>query len=170
MTSGPKHEVRAEQPYVAIPTKVTPREWGKAAALVTEVQDWLGAKCLSPAGPPFFRYWVIGGGDREHIMEVGAPVNGVPVGDGRVVPGTLPGGDYVTLVHKGDPERIDGAHEVLQDWAAGQGLAWIHRGTGANEVWGGRFEFYLSDPVRARKDACEVEIAYLVRNADTCAG
>jgi len=166
MTSGPKHEVRAEKPYVAIPTKVTPRQWGKAATLVTEIQDWLRGKGAAASGPPFFRYWVIGGGHREHIMEVGAPVSGELDGDGRVVQGFMPAGDYVTLVHTGNPERIDGAHTRLQDWAADRGLAWMNRGEGENEVWGGRFEFYLSDPVRTDKDACSIEIAYLVHGAE----
>ncbi|MFD0774946.1 AraC family transcriptional regulator [Streptomonospora algeriensis] len=166
MTSGPRHEVRAEQPYVAIPAKVTPREWGKAAALVTDVQDWLRGTGVAAAGPPFFRYWTIGGGDREHILEVGAPVDEAVPGDGRVVPGSVPAGDYVTLVHTGDPERIDGAHSRLQAWAAEQGFTWMNRGEGNSEVWGGRFEFHLNDPVRTRRDACSVEIAYLVRSTD----
>jgi hypothetical protein len=37
MSNEPKVEVRAEQPYVAIPIKVTLREWGMANALVGEV-------------------------------------------------------------------------------------------------------------------------------------
>ncbi|GAA4918857.1 GyrI-like domain-containing protein [Streptomonospora salina] len=166
MTSGPRHEVRAEQPYVAIPAKVTPRERPKAAALVTEVQDWLHGAGVSAAGPPFFRYWTIGGGEREHILEVGAPVGEPVPGDGRVVAGSVPAGDYVALVHTGDPERIDGAHARLQSWASDRGLAWMNRGQGGNEVWGGRFEFYLDGPVRARGHDCSVEIAYLVRGAD----
>lgn len=166
MTSGPRREVRAEQPYVAIPAKVTPREWGKAAALVTEIQDWLRGAGVATAGPPFFRYWTIGGGDREHILEVGAPVGEAVPGDGRVVAGSVPAGDYVVLVHTGDPERIDGAHSHLQSWTRGQGLTWMNRGEGSSEVWGGRFEFYLNDPVHTRRDACSVEIAYLVHGTD----
>ncbi|WP_186356758.1 AraC family transcriptional regulator [Streptomonospora sp. PA3] len=169
MTSEPgyeaRYEVRAEQPYVAIPAKVTTREWEKAAALVTEVRHWLSGKGIAAAGPPFFRYWVIGGGDREHILEVGVPVDDTVRGDGRVIAGCIPAGDYVALVHDGAPERIDGAHARLQEWAAERGLAWVNRGEGRSEVWGGRFEFYLTDPVRARRDACSIEIAYLVRGA-----
>jgi hypothetical protein len=37
MIGEPKVEVRAEQPYVAIPIKTTLREWGRANALVGEV-------------------------------------------------------------------------------------------------------------------------------------
>lgn len=169
MASGPKQEVRAEQPYVAIPAKVTPREWSKAAALVTEVRDWLRSKDLAASGPPFFRYWVIGGGDREHIIEVGAPVGTTVAGEGRVVAGSVPAGAYATLVHTGDPERIDGAHTRLQGWAAEHGLAWVDRGEGDNRVWGGRFEFYLSDPVQTPKAECSVELAYLVRTAEPAA-
>ncbi|MDA0564619.1 GyrI-like domain-containing protein [Streptomonospora sp. S1-112] len=162
MTAGPRHETRAAQPYVAIPAKVTGR--GRAAALVAEVQEWLRRRGVGAAGPPFLRYWVIGQGDREHIIEVGAPVREqVPVeGDGRVVAGFIPEGSYVTLAHTGDPERIDTAHALLQDWASGQGLAWVNRGEGPNQVWGGRFEFLLSAPVGA-SGPCSVEISYLVR-------
>ncbi|MBX9390145.1 AraC family transcriptional regulator [Streptomonospora nanhaiensis] len=164
MSAGPRHETRAEQPYVAIPAKVTGR--GRAAALVAEVQEWLHRRGVGAAGPPFLRYWVIGGGGREHIIEVGAPVRGhVAVeGDGRVVAGSIPGGSYVTLAHTGDPERIDTAHARLQDWASGQGLTWDNRGEGPTQVWGGRFEFLLSGLAGAA-GPCSVEISYLVRPA-----
>lgn len=44
MISEPKVEVRAEQLYVAIPIKVTLKEWGRANALVGEIFEWLSQK------------------------------------------------------------------------------------------------------------------------------
>ncbi|GAA1781040.1 GyrI-like domain-containing protein [Streptomonospora arabica] len=167
MTDVPRHEVLTEQPYVAIPTKVTTREWGKAAALVTEVRDWLRGNGIPAAGPPFFRYWVVGGGEREHILEVGTPIGEPVAGDGRVVPGVIPGGEYALLSHIGDPERLDAAHAQLRSWAAEHDLTWMKRGQGDSEVWSGRFEFYLTSPVRNLGAACSVELAYLVRDAES---
>jgi effector-binding domain-containing protein len=106
MIGEPKVEVRAEQPYVAIPIKTTLREWGRANALVGEVFEWLGQKGVEPAGPPFFRYWVIGDLDNKFEIEVGVLVRSAVSGDGRVISGSVPGGSYATLVHTGQPDRL----------------------------------------------------------------
>jgi hypothetical protein len=91
MSNEPKVEVRAEQPYVAIPIKVTLREWGMANALVGEVIGWLGQRGLALSGAPFFRYWVIGDMDEKFVIEVGVPVESAVPGDGRVIAGSIPG-------------------------------------------------------------------------------
>lgn len=71
MTGEPKVDVRAEQPYVSIPNKTTLKEWGRANALVGEVFGWLAQGGIPPAGPLFYRYWVVGDADRAFDLEVG---------------------------------------------------------------------------------------------------
>jgi effector-binding domain-containing protein len=106
VVSEPKVEVRAEQPYVAIPIKVTLKEWSRANALLGEVIEWLGQNGVALAGPPFFRYWKIGNMDDEFDLEVGIPVGSPVSGDGRVIAGSIPGGSYATLVHTEHPDRL----------------------------------------------------------------
>ena len=157
----PKVEVRAEQPYAAIPIKVTLKEWGRANALVGEVIGWLSRQGIEFAGAPFFRYWTIGDMDREFDLEVGVPVASVVSGDGRVIAGFIPSGSYATMVHFGHPDRLAESLEALQEWGTRQGLEWNSRG----EVWGGRFEFYLTNPAEQPDlEKWSIEIAYQVRD------
>src|SRR5207247_5925227 len=111
-----------------------------------EVIGWLGQKGLDLAGPPFFRYWVIGDTEQEFDLEVGAPVARAVPCEGRVIGGSIPAGSYATLVHTGHPDRLVRSLATLEEWAARQGLAWSSRRRGDEEVWGGRFEFFLTDP------------------------
>ena len=168
-TSEPKLEHRSGQPYVAIPIRVPMKEWGKTTVLVPEIFGWLEQKGIEPAGTPFYRYLVIGDmdmdGDAPFHLEVGVPVARAVCGDGRVVAGAIPGGSYVTLVHHGHPDRLVESCALLESWAAEQGLAWKNRREGADEVWGGRFEFYLTDPaVEPDLEKWSTEIAYLVKD------
>ena len=144
--SDPQIVTRADQqPYVAIRGHVTMAEIGGFAVRTPEVFAWLGARGIAPAGPPFLKYNVI---DMMRQLEID---NGVPVaapvdGDGDVIAGAIPPGRYATLTHTGHPSELMEATKALLDWAAAQGLAWDVSADADGERWGGRVEYYLTDP------------------------
>ncbi|WP_020666463.1 GyrI-like domain-containing protein [Amycolatopsis nigrescens] len=160
----PVLETRDEQPYAAIGIEVTLRTWGEANALVAEVAGWLGRHGIAPAGPPFFRYHVLGGMDEKYELEVGFPVTGPVPPDERVRAGSMPAGRYATLVHHGHPDQQGHSHAALDKWAAGQGLEWQTSRRDGREVWGCRFESYLTDPAEQPDPArWSIRISYQVR-------
>lgn len=165
MIDGPGIEVRAEQPYVAIPIQVTFREWGQANALVPQVYGWLAANNIIPAGPPFFRYHVIGSMDEKFHLEIGVPVGNPVEGDGRIVAGAIPAGSYATLVHTGHPDKLIHAYTEFEKWIAAQALQVDTHHNGSNDVWAGRFEFYLTNPEEEPDlNKWAIQIAYRLKD------
>jgi effector-binding domain-containing protein len=148
MSAAPEIVTRAEQPYVAIGTRVTMAELGAVVPpLNGEVFRWLAERGAAPAGPPFWKYNGIDM-DGELEIEAGVTVPQPVTGDGRVVAGTLPAGRYATLTHVGHPSELVEATRALLDWAAGQGLTWDMSPDEGGERWGGRLEIYLTDPAQ----------------------
>lgn len=155
---------RSEQPYVSIPIQVPMKEWGQANALVGEIFQWLEQQGLELAGPPFFRYWVIGDMEKAFELEVGAPLASAAPGDGRVQAGAIPGGTYAMVTHQGHPDRMDQTHAALQEWAADQGLNLSSSRADGESVWHGRFEFFLTNPAEEPDpENWTMEILYLVQ-------
>lgn len=147
MLSEPQVVERPAQPYVAIRAQVTMQTIGTVLPeLHPSVFAWLRERDISPAGYPFWKYNVI---DMERGMEVevGAPVEAVTEGDGRVMAGVLPPGRYATLRYTGHPDGLIDATASLQDWAKEQGLTWDVRQVPDGELWAARLEIYESDPV-----------------------
>jgi effector-binding domain-containing protein len=145
MSAAPEIVTRAAQPYAAIRARVAWAELDGLGARFGEVFAWLGARGLTPAGAPFFRYNVI---DMARVLEVdaGVPVAAAVDGDGHVLSGTLPAGRYATLTHVGHPSELFGVTGSLLDWAAAQSLTWDMSPGEDGERWGGRLETYLTDP------------------------
>jgi effector-binding domain-containing protein len=165
MHGEPKIEARPAQPYAAIPIKAPMREWGRVNALVPEVFGWLARQGIAP-GPLFYRYRVIGDMDVPFEVEVGVVAPEAVEGDGRVIAGSIPAGRYAMLTHIGHPDDLFESITALRRWAADRGIAWDIRQEGESEVWGGCFEFYLSDPaVEPDMDKWSIELAYRVRDA-----
>lgn len=161
MPSEPQIQRRAAQAYAGIPMTVTMETFPEAADTgFPELFGWLAACGGTPAGPPFIRYHVI---DMEVALEIefAVPVD-VPVqGSGRVRPGILPGGRYVTLRHTGPYDGLVAANGALQDWAREQGVVLECSADGYR--WRGRAEHYCTDPAAEPDPArWEVEVAYLV--------
>jgi effector-binding domain-containing protein len=145
MSATPEIETRTEQPYAAIRAKVSMAGIGAFAARTGEVFGWLGARGLTPAGPPFFKYNVIDM-TRELEMETGVPVAAAVDGDDHVVTGVLPAGRYATVTHTGHPSELVDVTGALLDWAEEQGLTWDMSPAEDGDRWGARLEFYLTDP------------------------
>lgn len=156
--------MRAERPYVSIPIEVTLKEWEKVDALVEELFTWLGKKGVQPNGAPFFRYLVIGDAKCKFQLEIGVPIVSPMFGDDRVITGTIPAGKYATLVHIGHPDSISSSFKVLEEWAKDHDIEWDIQMKGDKEVWGGRFEYYLTDPViEPDLEKWSIEIGYKIK-------
>lgn len=161
MSQPPQVTERAAQDYAGIPVTVTMATFPAAAdTTFPELIGWLGENGVMPAGPPFIRYHVIDMA-AELEIEFGWPVAAPVSGSGRVRPGVLPAGRYVTLLHVGPYDGLVAANGALQDWAAQQGIALEHSPDGRR--WHGRVEHYRTDPAAEPDPArWETEVAYLI--------
>ena len=160
----PRIEARAERSYIAIPIEATLKEWGKVNALIKELFEWLNKKGHQPNGAPFFRYWVIGDRNKKFKLEVGIPVVNATFGDERVIAGTTPEGKYVIIDHKGHPDRVHETFNLLEEWSENRGLTWDKKVEDNEEIWGGRFEYYLTDPaLEPDLDKWSIEIAFKIK-------
>jgi len=142
MPPSPTVETRIDQPYAAIPVKVSMDKLGSVVPpLNGQVFDWLADRGIHPAGPPFWRYVVVDM-DADLELEIGVAIASAVEGDTRIRTGVLPGGRYATVLHEGHPDTLVSATRDLLDWAAQRGLEWDADG----DTWGCRLEEYLSDP------------------------
>jgi effector-binding domain-containing protein len=165
MLTMPKIVGRADQPYVAITSKVTMREIGPAAqTLLPEVFAWLRQRGIAPGGAPFFKYNVI---DMERQLEIefGVPTNAMIAGDARVRPGRLPAGRYASLAHRGHYDELYDANAVLIGWANERGIRFDMEKTDAGDKFGCRLEIYRTDP-REEPDPAKWETEVTIRVAD----
>lgn len=163
MTTEPRLEFRDERPAVGIPIEVALAEWSEATALVGELVEWLGQNGATLAGPPFFRYRRLGDEASAIDLEVGVPTERAVDGDGRVLTSSVPEGTYAVVEHEGHPDELQQSHEALQEWTANEGIELARRADGEEDVWDGRFEFYLTDPEeQPDRSQWTTEIAYLV--------
>lgn len=160
MSAEPQLSNRAPVTYAGLPVTVTMDNFAQAIdAGYPELFGWLGERGIAPAGPPIIVYHVIDM-DAEMEVELGVPVAAPVTGDGKVRPGELPGGRYVTLLHTGHYDGLVGANAALQQWAAEQGIALASSADKRN--WRGRVEHYLTDP-SAEPDPAKwlTEVAFL---------
>jgi effector-binding domain-containing protein len=145
MNVAPEITQRAKQPYLGISAWVTMATVGSVADRLPEIFGWLGARGITPAGPPFFRYHVIDM-ERQLLVEAGVPVVSAIDNAEGIRAGTLPAGRYAVMTHTGAPGTLAAATAALRDWAEANGLAWDMTPTDEGEKWGCRVEFYLTDP------------------------
>jgi effector-binding domain-containing protein len=162
MTQPPQIQARAAQPYVGIPATVTMETLGTAVdSGFPELFGWLAGQGIAPGGPPFIRYLVIDM-DGDLQIELGVPVSAPVTGSGRIQAGVLPAGSYAVLRHTGPYDGLIASNAALQQWAAGQGVRFDASDTAHGSAWGGRVEFYLTDPSREPDPAkWETDVAYL---------
>ena len=161
VSAEPQIAQRAAQAYAGLPMTVTMDSFPAAIdAGFPELFGTLGQQGIAPAGPPLIRYHVI---DMEGEMEVelGVPVAGEFTGAGRVRPGVVPGGRYVTLLHTGPYDGLMAANAALQDWAGQRGITLAS--SPDHRSWPGRVEYYLTDP-SAEPDPAnwQTEVAFLI--------
>lgn len=169
MITKPKLEQHAEQHYVAIRTQV-PIPFGKfLPPLWGEVHVWLESKGMSSSGAPFIRYLTTDMTKKLDI-EVGFPVATAVSGDDRITAGVFPSGHYATLIYTG-PYKGKGlfkATVALLEWAKENNIDWQTSTIDNVEWWGGRIEFYLTDPDKEPDPKkWQTELAFLVSDAQS---
>jgi effector-binding domain-containing protein len=166
MTHEPQLEQRAAQCYAAILAHVTMDSFPQAIDTgYPELFGWLAARGLTPAGPPFIRYLVIDMA-AELEIELAIPVAATVTGSGRVRPGVLPAGRYVTLRHVGPYDGLIASNAALQQWARDHSIALDSWDTDRGSGWRGRVEHYITDPSAEPDPATwEVDVAYLTRES-----
>ena len=165
MIGEPRVEERGEQRYVAIRVGSAMSDLSRAIPeLIGEVAGWLREHDVRPAGPPFIRYLVIDMAN-ELDVEVGFPVLDAGGGDGRVSAGTLPAGRYASVLFTGPYDRLIDANTALIQWGAREGLRWDSRPERNGEVFGARYESYLTDPAE-EPDPSKWETQVLIRLSD----
>lgn len=158
-------ETRAAQPYVAIPVQVKLADWGQANALVPEVFGWLAARGVPPAGALFYRYHVLGGLDGEYTFEVGVPVSVPLESDGRVIAGEIPAGTYAVYRHHGHPDQLWNIEQEFGEWLTSEGLSPDTTEVDGQIRWGGRFEFFMTNPaVEPDPNNWVTEVAWRLRD------
>ena len=155
--SEPRIDYRAEQPTLGIRIQTPMKGMSKAASkLFKEIDAWAKQQGVTPAGPPYMRYYVIDM-TGEMDIEVGIPIAAPLPGDGRVCAGALPAGRYASLVYSGS--GLSG-NKALLDWARANGLTWDRWNDPKGDAFRSRYESYLTDPeVEPRKTKWEVEVA-----------
>lgn len=163
MEQEPKVEPREAQHYVGVRDRVTLDDMGtKVPPLFGEVCGWVGSRGIPFAAPPFLRFHVIDM-ERSLEIEVGVPVATAQEGDGRIQPGVLPAGQYVSLIYQGQPGSRIGANAALQKWAEEQGIIFDKSEQADGSHWGCRYESELTNPdEEPNMDLWEVDIAYRI--------
>lgn len=156
-----------ELPYVGIAVQATLLEWKKVNKLVDELLAWLAERELKPAGPLFYRYWIIGNEEKTSNVELGIPVERMVTGNERIVASFIPGGSYVTALHRGHPDHLAKSHNELEIWAKKEGLELDRRLEGEVEIWNGRFESYLTEFQKEPElEKWKIRICYLLLRDD----
>lgn len=146
MLTKPKIEDRKEQPFIAISTKVNMKDIPTALPpLIIEVFEWLNKFHIKQAGPPFFNYTSMDN-NCDLVVNVGVPTHNWVEGDGRCKSGYFPTGVYATISHFGPYLNLKEAHLALEEWITQNGWDDTKKRTDNEVAWGGRTEFYITDP------------------------
>lgn len=141
----PKLEHRNEQPYAGIRTQARSQEFPIIIPqLLDEIFGWLGEQGIEPDGAPFMRYHVINM-EAKMDVELGVPVATTLSGNGRILGGSLPSGQYASLVYTDVTKGIEG-NRALIEWANEQGIAWDAWDAEDGHAFRSRVEFFLSGP------------------------
>jgi len=102
-----------------------------------EVGAYLERVGVSPAGPPFARYFDFS--EDEADFEAGFPLSAPADGEGRITTGELPGGLAATTTHEGPYEELAAAHDAVGEWVLAQG----------HDPSGPAWEVYVVSPAEA---------------------
>ncbi len=139
------------QPTVSIRSLCKVAEIGPVLKeILSEVFSFIDGRGIQPAGPPFTRYHSYDGANCE--IEAGFPVAEVQAGEGRILPGELPGGNVITTIHTGPYEQLPRAHDALDAWLQ------EHNKRSRDSQW----ESYIGDPGDSDPDQNMTELIWPV--------
>ena len=113
-----------EIPFLYMRSQVRPSEISDAlASMFVPIFQFATAQGIAFAGPPTARYISFGPG--MVTIEAGMPVVG-PIEDADdIMAGTLVGGDVASTIHKGPYDRLNLAHEAIQQWMTDNGVDFL---------------------------------------------
>lgn len=139
---------RPSEPYCAVRISVTMAELGAVAqASIARLFGLLDKRGIRPAGPLFFRYLTIDmAGELE--IDIGCALAAPVALHDELVSGTIPAGRYAVATYLGPYEGLYDVNALLIGWAKERRIAFDVRETAKGDAFGGRFEFYLTDPAR----------------------
>ncbi|MBN2051774.1 MAG: GyrI-like domain-containing protein [Spirochaetales bacterium] len=112
---------REKQPTLAVryrtPVADLPKTMGP---IYGEIAAYMGKKGIPFAGPPFAMYYNMDMNDLD--VEIGFPVAEAAAGEGRIFPGTLPGGRIARAQHLGSYETFEKTYTALTAFIKEKGL------------------------------------------------
>jgi effector-binding domain-containing protein len=118
---------------------------GKAYKAVMDHMVSLGD---NPTGMPFCAYYNM---DMKALdVEAGFPIAKALPEKGEVKSTVIPGGKFVSTIHRGPYDSVGPAYDALLEWAEAQGY----------EPTGVAYEYYLNDPNADPSIVAETEIRY----------
>lgn len=149
MFTQPMIETRPAQPYVALHHKT---DIGSLITLIPHdvdtLTEWLGSRGVVPAGPPLVRYHMCPTDptpDAPLEISIGFPTAELMLSEEPFVVGTLPEGNYATLVFTGVENGIAG-NAALIEWAQQHGHRWDSQPVEGGEQFSGRYESMIDGP------------------------
>jgi effector-binding domain-containing protein len=132
--------------YVAVARRVRIPFQKDIDTAMPMVADWLAGRGIDRLGPAIFRYNTIAMPELE--MEFGfVPPGRKLKGEGDIVAGVLPAGNYATLTHFGHYRHLMAATGTLIDWARGRGLKFDATAGRTGDKFVSRFELYPNGPM-----------------------
>lgn len=145
MLNNPKVEFHDEQYYAAIRTKVKMSDIPLLLPpLIPEVLQWIKKNNITQVGPCFFRYLAFDD-DSQLLVDVGMPTQTQVSGNEKIIAGSFPAANYVTVLHTGDYKELRDIHMELESWMKENGLKEGSQKIDGTE-YGARTEFYITDP------------------------
>lgn len=154
--SAPRIDIRTEQPYLGIRVQTPFRGMSKQVGQLNKaLRAWMKQYPHAVAGPRFLRYHVIDMAG-EMDIELAVPVHEPLAAQGQLTAGVLPAGRYASLIYSGSGLR---GNKTLLEWGAANGLRWDKQETAKGDVFGARYETYLTDPdAEPRKLKWQIEV------------
>jgi hypothetical protein len=133
-----------------------PGMFAVATRALKELRAWSKASGLAEEGPYFLRYYHC---DMSEIMEIdaGFMTESAPADHADIKPGLLPGGQYASLIYRGNGLR---GNRALLQWGRDTGTAFEPIDPAQSESYTCRYEAYLTDyRVESRKLLWDVELS-----------
>jgi effector-binding domain-containing protein len=130
-----KVETIEAKPAVAIRATIKANEVSKTlTTLLPEVGAYAARSGAAMTGPPFTRYYKLGGDEVE--IEAGMPIAKAVAGNDRVKSAELPGGRTAIAWHVGSYHDLQKSYKRLEEWMKSQNL----------EPRAAPWEIYWTDP------------------------